>query len=104
MNARNHFDPWSLLVILFTLVLFLIALFTKGITHDLLLEAGVFLVSVKLILMGYKNSASNDSIEQKLDEIRSAVQNLGRTHGPDGAMQPTGSRSDARPSSGPWQG
>jgi hypothetical protein len=104
MNARNHFDPWSLLVILFTLALFLIALFTKGITHDLLLEAGVFLVSVKLILMGYKNSASNDSIQQKLDELRSAVQNLGRIHGPDSMMQPTGSRSDARPSAGPSQG
>ncbi|MDB6046690.1 MAG: hypothetical protein JWM63_5241 [Gammaproteobacteria bacterium] len=101
MNARNRFDPWSLLVILFTLALFLIALFTKGITHDLLLEAGVFLVSVKLILMGYKNSASNDSIQQKLDEIRSAVQQLGLTHGPDSVMQSTGSRSDARPASGP---
>jgi hypothetical protein len=96
MNARNHFDPWSLLVIVFTLGLFLIALFTKGITHDLLLEAGVFLVSVKLILMGYKNSASNDSIQQKLDEIHSAVQDLGRTRGPDSVMQPIGSRGDAR--------
>jgi hypothetical protein len=104
MNARNHFDPWSLLVILFTLALFLIALFAKGITHDLLLEAGVFLVSVKLILMGYKNSASNDSIQQKLDEIRSALQDPGRTHGPESVVQPTGARSDARPSSGPSQG
>lgn len=104
MNARSHFDPWSLLVILFTLGLFLIALFAKGITHDLLLEAGVFLVSVKLILVGYKNSASNDSIQQKLDEIHSAVQDLGRAHGPDSVMQPTGSRSDARPSSGPPSG
>jgi hypothetical protein len=104
MNARSHFDPWSLLVILFTLGLFLIALFAKGITHDLLLEAGVFLVSVKLILVGYKNSVSNDSIQQKLDEIRSAVQDLGRAHGPDSVMQPTVSRSDARPSSVPPSG
>lgn len=79
MNTRNHFDPGSLVVIVLTLGLFLIALFAKGITHDLLLEAGVFLVSVKLILMGYKNSASNGSIQQKLDEIYSAVQNLGPT-------------------------
>jgi hypothetical protein len=82
MNTRNHFDPWSLVVIILTLALFLIALFAKGLTHDLLLEAGVFLVSVKLILLGYKNNASNGSIQQKLDEIYSAVQNLGPTGAP----------------------
>jgi hypothetical protein len=76
MNTRNHFDPGSMVVIVLTLGLFLIALFVKGITHDLLLEAGVFLVSVKLIIMGYKNSASNSSIQRKLDEIHSAVQHL----------------------------
>ena len=79
MNIRKHFDAWSLLVIAITLVLFLAALFTTGLTHDLLLEAGVFLVSVKLILMGYKSSVSNDSIQQKLDEIHSAVQRLGQS-------------------------
>src|SRR5882757_2356760 len=66
MHAKNHFDPWSLLVIVFTLGLFLIALFAKGITHD-------------------------------LDEIHSALQNLGQTHGRDSVLQPSGSRSDARP-------
>ena len=94
MNTRNHFDPGSLVVIVLTLGLFLIALFAKGLTHDLLLEAGVFLVSVKLILMGYKNSASNGSIQQKLDEIYSAVQNLGPTRGAANGMQWSGSRSD----------
>jgi hypothetical protein len=87
MNTRNHFDPWSLVVIVLTLGLFLIALFTKGLTHDLLLEAGVFLVSVKLILAGYKNSASNGAIQQKLDQIYSAVQNLRPAPGADSGMQ-----------------
>ena len=32
----NHFDVWSGLVIGLPLVLFLIAVFVKGITHDLL--------------------------------------------------------------------
>jgi hypothetical protein len=82
MSTRNHFDPWSLVVITLTLALFLIALFAKGLTHDLFLEAGVFLVSVKLILLGYRNNASNGSIQQKLDEIYSALHNLGSTGGP----------------------
>jgi hypothetical protein len=94
MSTRNHLDPWSLVVIILTLALFLIALFAKGLTHDLLLEAGVFLVSVKLILLGYKNNASNGSIQQKLDEIYSALQNLGPTGGPASGMRQSGARND----------
>jgi hypothetical protein len=47
----SHFDPSSFVVIFLTLALFLLALFMKGFTQEVLLEAGVFLVSVKLILM-----------------------------------------------------
>ncbi len=64
---KSHFDTPTLITILITLVLFIAALFTKGFTHDLLLEAGVFLVSVKLILMGYRNSVAVNTI---LEEIR----------------------------------
>jgi hypothetical protein len=101
MSTRNHFDPWSLVVIILTLVLFLIALFAKGLTHDLLLEAGVFLVSVKLILLGYKNTASNGSVQQKLDEIYSAVQSLGPTGGPDSGVRQSGARNDGTQTSNP---
>jgi len=52
----KQFDTGSIFVIIITFILFTVALFIKGFTHDLLLEAGVFLVSVKLILMSYKNS------------------------------------------------
>lgn len=62
-------DPWSLVVILLTLVLFVLALFIKGLTHDLLLEAGVFLVSLKLIMMGYKNSLLAQETEERLEKI-----------------------------------
>ena len=51
---REHFDLGSLTIIAVTFVLFVVALFAKGLTHDLLLEVGVFLVSVKLIVMAYK--------------------------------------------------
>lgn len=85
----KHLDSSSILVIALTLLLSLVALFTTGFTHDLLLEAGIFLVSVKLILMAYKISVSNDSTQQKLDGIHSAVQPLGRSHAPEDPQQPT---------------
>ena len=66
---RKHFDFWSVVVIALTLLLFVMALLIKGLTHDLLLEAGVFLVSVKLILMGHKNSVLAIETEKRLDQI-----------------------------------
>jgi hypothetical protein len=65
-----YHDPWSITVIAVTFVLFLAALFMKGITHDLLLETGVFLVSLKLIMMSHKQSALSELMEHRLDEIR----------------------------------
>jgi hypothetical protein len=53
-----------------TLVLFVSAVYTKGFTDDLLLEAGVFLVSVKLIIMAYKNNVSTGVIQNELREIK----------------------------------
>jgi hypothetical protein len=73
MKARLPFDPASLVVILITLVLFVLALFEKGFTHDLLLEAGVLMVSVKLIIMAYKNSLTAAAIDAKLDLIVAAL-------------------------------
>jgi len=73
----QHFDLASLVVIIITFCLFTAALFVKGLTHDLLLEAGVFLVSVKLILMAYKNSVSMEAIDKKLDQIYAAVKDSG---------------------------
>ena len=67
---NEHIDKGSLIVIIITFVLFVLALFTKGFTHDLLLEAGVFLVSVKLIIMAYKNSVSNKAIFEELRDIK----------------------------------
>ncbi len=57
-------------VIIITIVLFTIALFSKGFTHDLLLEAGVLLVSIKIILMNYKNISANKSILKELKDIK----------------------------------
>ena len=67
---KKHFDTGSMFVIIVTFVLFMLALFTKGFTQDLLLEAGIFLVSVKLIMMAYLNSVYIKSIENELKEIK----------------------------------
>lgn len=73
-NKMNKlFDIPTLIVILTTFVLFTIALFTKGFTHDLLLEAGVFLVSVKLILLGYNNTMMNRKVLEELEEIKKRI-------------------------------
>ena len=72
-TAKRILDTGSLLTIIITLTLFVIALFLKGFSHDLLLEGGVFLVSVKLVLMSYKNSLSTQELHKQLDEILEAI-------------------------------
>jgi len=69
-NLKEHFDKGSRIIIIITFVLFVAALFTKGFVHDLLLEAGVLLVSIKLIMMAYKSSVHVDFIERELSEIK----------------------------------
>lgn len=66
---RKYFDIGSITVIIVTFLLFVIALFTKGLTHDILLEAGVLLVSIKLIMMAYRNSVFYKEIIQELKKI-----------------------------------
>ncbi len=70
----SYFDPFSLVVIALTLVLFVIALFATGFTHDLLQECGVFLVSVKLIMMSHKNGVSAKLAEERLEKIQNLLQ------------------------------
>jgi len=71
----EHFDIGTIIVIVITFVLFTIALFFTGFTHDLLLEAGIFLISIKLIVMAYKSSVISTKIESELKEIKSLLKN-----------------------------
>jgi hypothetical protein len=73
---RRHYDFWSILVITITLILFAVALVVKGFTHAILLETGVFLISVKLILMSYKNSVLAAKTEKRLEEIHTLLRNM----------------------------
>ena len=67
---REYLDRASVIVISITLVLFVVALFVKGITQDMLLEAAVFLVSVKLIMMAYNNQRQALKLQKQIAEIR----------------------------------
>ena len=76
----KHFDPWTILAIALTLILFITALFLKGFTHDMRLEAGVFLISVKLIMMSYKNSVLAQNMKARLEQIHALLREL-KNHG-----------------------
>ena len=67
---NKYLDTWTMITIIITIVLFVVALFVKGFTHQLLLEAGVLLVSVKRILMSYKNIQNFEEIKEDLNEIK----------------------------------
>ena len=99
-DVQRHLDAWSAVIILITFLMFVAALLLKGLGHDLLLEGGVFLVSVKLIMMAYKNSVVATRLNDRLDGLE---QVLGRIEElfearqlpelnekpPNGALQPT---------------
>jgi hypothetical protein len=74
MRNIHKKDPWTLVVMVVTLLLFIGSLITKGLTHDLLLETGVFLISVKLIIMAYKNRVTADAIQGQLQEIKAMIE------------------------------
>ena len=71
---NKFLDVGSWLVALLTLGLFLAALFVKGLTHDLFLEAGVFLISVKVVAMAYKNSVEVKQMNAKLDRVLAVLE------------------------------
>ncbi len=75
-KITKHFGKLSLAVIIITFVLFAVALFVKGFTHDLLIEVAIFLVSVKLILMAYSNSVTSKKLEKKLSGIEEKIDEL----------------------------
>ena len=66
---NKYMDRGSFVVAVITLVLFIAALFSKGISHDIFLETGVFLVSVKIIIMAYRNGVDVDQLDKKIDAV-----------------------------------
>ena len=76
-GPTNRLDAASRAVVAITLTLFVVALFVKGLGHDILLEAGVFLVSVKLILMSRTNAVATGALNERLAGLESAVRQIG---------------------------
>jgi hypothetical protein len=74
MKTHALLDFGTLATIVLTLVLFAAALAVEGFTHDVLLEAGVFLVSVKLVLTSYKSGMTMDAIRTELVALRTALE------------------------------
>ena len=74
LGFKRPLDPWSAIVVAATFLLFVLALFFKGLTHDILLEAGVLLVSVKIIMMSSKVTDMARAMEKKLDDIHKKLQ------------------------------
>ena len=89
LNFLRQLDIVSRVVIVTTFVLFVVALFIKGFGHGLLLEAGVFLVSVKLIMMAAKNVLLAKHLDDRLDRIEAM---LTRTVGNLEPQRPSGPR------------
>lgn len=73
---KKLFDTSNFVVIALTVILFVLALFLKGITKELLLEAGVLLVSIKLIIFNYKQSLSNKEILRRIDDIQKNISEI----------------------------
>lgn len=70
---KNNIGLSSILVIVVTFILFVTALFTKGLTHDILLEAGVLLVSVKLIMMAYRTEVFYKDILKEIKKLNECL-------------------------------
>jgi hypothetical protein len=75
-KTYRYLDPWSTFILILTLFLFIVALVVKGFTHDLLLEAAVFLVSAKLVLMAYKLAAANQVLQERLDRMEESLRRI----------------------------
>jgi len=71
---KKYFSYADATVIAITFILFTTALFVKGFTNALLLEAGVLLVSIKIIMMNYKLSLTNQKIIDKLNELENKLE------------------------------
>ena len=105
-DIQRHLDPWSWIVIVITFLMFVGALLLKGLGHDLLLEGGVFLVSVKLIMMAYKNSVTATKLNDRLGGLENTLARMEglfearypsefRDGPPNKALHPTGAHDDA---------
>jgi hypothetical protein len=75
-TRAHHIDRASYAVVAITFVLFIVAAIEKGLTREILLEAGVFLVSVKLILLSAKSNLTAERMTERLDAIQATLDRM----------------------------
>jgi len=68
----------TIIIIVITVGLFVAAIFTKGITHDIFLESGVLLISIKIILLSYRNNTIVKNIQKRLDDMNSLLLSINK--------------------------
>ena len=73
LKLRERLDMGSMAIIVITFTLFAVYLFQKGLNHEILVDTGIFLVSVKLIVMSFKNNLYMKDLNQQLEEIRKLI-------------------------------
>ena len=73
LKLRERLDMGSMAIIVITFTLFTVSLFQKGLTHEILVDTGIFLVSVKLIVMSFKNNLYMKDLNQQLEEIKKLI-------------------------------
>ena len=73
LKLRERLDMGSMAIIVITFTLFAVSLFQKGLSHEILIDTGIFLVSVKLIVMSFKNNLYMKDLNQQLEEIKKLI-------------------------------
>jgi hypothetical protein len=75
VKSWKGIDLGTGIVIVLTAALFCLSLVVHGFTHEVFLESGVFLISVKLILITTKLAASEQRLETHLKQIKELLAN-----------------------------
>lgn len=76
---KRYLSTGDTVILTITLFLFIIAIFTEGFIHNLSLEAGILLVSIKVIMIGYKIKLSHKVILKELEDIKKTLLELKST-------------------------
>jgi hypothetical protein len=69
VTAKRRIDLASWATLGITVALFIVSLVEKGLTHEILLETAVFLVSIKLVLASRRSHLDMQVVEDKLDRL-----------------------------------
>jgi len=73
---RKYLTLGDIVILTITVLLFVVAIFTEGFIHNLSLEAGILLVSIKAIMIGYKIKLLNRAILKELGDIKETLSEL----------------------------